>query len=229
MKEKELHHLLESRCTYKLNGSFPHQYKTFYRNKENEALFDLLDQEGFFDFHITNDGSMVNYHQVVAFFFCGGRKRLNNGGVCRKGHHEVHHLDGNTENNSASNLVYVPVQVHLLLTNCQRGVSKLFKRLKRRMEKGDLQNLEIWNKEGKTVKRLFQWLRVVLTKTVLLTCRFLTVEVSIKGLHRYTRGVVKRLKLGLDPSFVRLYHLQLEPLSSIVDHQRGSISADDHS
>lgn len=208
MRDKEISvHTWLSGFDYRLSGSGVHQYKTFYRNENNEDLFTQLYLDGFFDFHTSNGGSIVSYHQIVAFYCCGGREALANGITCVQGHHEVHHLDGDSLNNDGDNLIYVPTLIHYLLTHAQRRILKLFKHF-RKLGRGQVMNLLVWNKNGKVVSRVLDWLRVVLTKTVIKTAATYGVTIHIKELWRFARGVVGRCKLGLDKALlVRSYFL----------------------
>jgi hypothetical protein len=90
-------------------------YITMERRK-NESFFQLLDEIGFFQFHVTNSGWIVGLHQVVAFISYGW-KALKNGFIAKKDEIEVHHIDGNISNNKADNLVYLSKQDHVLVSS----------------------------------------------------------------------------------------------------------------
>lgn len=192
-----------------------HKYITFFRNKANEDLFIKLEKDGFFDFHISNEKkSVVSYHQVVAFYCCGGREMLGKGYTCKSGSHEVHHEDGDTLNNESGNLSYTPVQFHYMFTMAQRRMSKGFKHF-RKLSRNLVQSVLVWNKKGEVVTRVFDWLRSILTKTVIKTAAYLGIEIKVKELWRFARAVVSRCKIGLDKTLlVRSYFLHQEGLSS---------------
>lgn len=84
-------------------------------NSKNKTLFNLLDQAGFFEFHISNNKFIVGLHQIVAYIYKGYRSYIN-GYTVEKGYIEIHHLDSNPRNNHITNLVYVSTQEHLLIS-----------------------------------------------------------------------------------------------------------------
>lgn len=200
---------------YVIGGSGHHRYITFFRKALNEALFSKLEDDGFFDFHISNDRrSVVGYHQVVAFYCCGGKEMLGKGYTCKSGSHEVHHEDGDTLNNESGNLSYTPVQLHYILTMGQRRMSKGFKHF-RKVSRKLMKDLLVWSKKGQIITRVFDWLRSILTRTVIKTAAYLGIEIGVRELWRFARAVVSRCKIGLDKTLlVRSYFLHQEGLSS---------------
>ena len=101
--------LNECKLLVKNNSIWYFEDKDGYRfvtKAKNKRLFELLNEIGFFRFHITNKRkSIVTYHQIVAFLWRGWKLvRYHN--YAEKGKLEVHHLDHNPRNNKPSNLVY---------------------------------------------------------------------------------------------------------------------------
>lgn len=90
--------------------------RLFLNRHHNTLIFQKLDEAGFFRFHCTNrKRKIVGVPQIVAFFTYGW-KALKNGYDAREGQIEVHHIDGNVQNNSPENLVYLSKQDHLLVS-----------------------------------------------------------------------------------------------------------------
>lgn len=84
--------------------------------RRENRLRELLEQAGFFDFHVTNNGNIIGEHQVVAFLFRGGHKALQNGFQVKEGEMEVHHFNSCPWDNRPENLQYLAVQDHKLVT-----------------------------------------------------------------------------------------------------------------
>ena len=153
-------------CSFYFVGKFPHKYKdiNLYKNVE---LKQLLTQHGFFEFHTSNKGNLVYYHQVVAFFECGGIHALKRGFTCVKGQHELHHLNSKTHENQASNLVYITEEGHSLITKHQRAFNKYVKRIKKKSLLSYWTGV-IWNKQGRQVTNFVDWLFYILSVTICL-------------------------------------------------------------
>lgn len=74
--------------------------------KENQEIFELLDQMDFFKFHCTNNGHSCYLHQIN-LYLKEGWKKYKNMEYCKIGELEVHHYDNDVNNNNWDNLVYV--------------------------------------------------------------------------------------------------------------------------
>lgn len=197
MKHKTLKDKLDA-CEIKYVGKYPHRYKVLYREGNNE-LFSWLEEQSFFKFHASNVSKrIVYYHQVVAFFFCGGKEALANGFTCIKGSQELHHIDGHTMNNWISNLVYLTSEIHAAITKHQKALHKYLRVFK----KGQLDSTVIWNKKGKLVTRVLDWLGQILIKTMLKTASSRGINISLKLMGIWIARIVKRLSMGVDSSFV---------------------------
>lgn len=189
--------------TYKFywSGTFPHRYKAFDLTLGvNKALAKWLETEGFFRFHITNvKRRVVYYHQIIAFMFCGGKEALSNGFTCSQHSQEIHHLDGNTSNNYPSNLIYLTSEVHSVITGHQRSLKKYLKKFK----KGTLDNPpSIWNRKGNRIIRWWDWVAMILIKTISSTAKSLRIPLLLKEFGNWIGRIIKRLKVGVDSTFV---------------------------
>lgn len=214
-------------------GSYPHKYIAFDLSlPQNHTLKSLLQLYSFFDFFSSNNGHIVYKHQIVAFFFSGGIQALQNG--FHSSHslashrdqslsfpdgsvlasYEVHHIDGNTFNNHPSNLVFLPTQVHQIVTRGQRRIFKYLKVFGKKLPTDFLDSLLPFNRKGNPVKRIFHWITSILCISILRTSRFLDFSISIKGLYKFARKVLLNFKYKLDPSFTSSFFLPLfsEPL-----------------
>ena len=100
----------------------PHQtvdgYLVCYK-KNKEELFKVLEDNGFFEFHTTNNGFVVSVQQIIAFFNYG-YKALANGFTANYGEVEVHHLDSNCFNNEPHNLVYLSCHDHYIVSQASK-------------------------------------------------------------------------------------------------------------
>jgi hypothetical protein len=83
------------------------------------SLFNLLDKTGIFDFHVTNVQKKIIYQHQVSKFLSNGWRLYANGYFARKGEVEIHHLDGNKQNNDPRNLRYVSPGLNYL---CARAI-----------------------------------------------------------------------------------------------------------
>jgi hypothetical protein len=153
-------------CSFYYVGAYPHKYKAVNLHS-NKPLKQLLIDNGFFDFHTSNKGSLVYYHQVIAFFNCGGIHALKRGFTCVKGVTEIHHLNGKTWDNSPSNLVYITEEGHNIITTHQRSFNKYIRRVKR-SSLLNYWNGVIWNTQGRRVTNFVDWLFFILGLTIAL-------------------------------------------------------------
>lgn len=198
--------LLETEGLF-FSGKAPHNYYAF---SPSPSFFEYLKSEGFFLFHTTNTGKIISLHQVVAFFKCGGKEALANGFTADGGEYNVHHLDGNTHNNNPSNLVYVPASVHANITRIQNNIRKWGKRPSRKQRifnQGDITKVPIWNRNGKAIVRFWDWVNYVIKITVIKFSSYYRIDIDLKGLGMWLIRILKRLKVGVDPSFVPNYLL----------------------
>lgn len=111
--------LLEE-CTSFINKS---GYRCLLR-KENQQLFNTLEDLGFFEFHCTNKQKVIiGYHQAVLYLHNGWKILRYNSQKCAQGKLEVHHFDSNTLNNDVDNLWYVTPQQNCI---CSSIVNKKY-------------------------------------------------------------------------------------------------------
>lgn len=142
---KELRNYLAN-FTSTITGKYPHQYKTYYLDLDcNAELRIRLEADGLFKLHTTNSGWIIREHQIVAFYFCGGREAMNNKLECRWGEVDCHHISSNTFDNHPSNLVYIPSQLHAVITKGQRFFNQYLRLFSEAKWKD---NYVIWNKKG---------------------------------------------------------------------------------
>lgn len=185
---------------YQFLGKYPLRYKVFIRNTINEPLFQYLELHGFFDFHTTNHGFIVSFHQIVAFFKCGGLHALKLGLTCSKHFYEIHHINGNTFDNHKSNLIYVPKILHYELSKCQRRLNKYFTVLSKRIcytLLDSLSSIPIWNKHGKLIFNKSRFCIHILFKTMYQSWLFFKpphIYFSSKNLKLWLSKTIKNLK-----------------------------------
>ena len=186
-------------------GKFPHKYKTYTNCKENQLLFDTLESQGYFNFYINNNKHIVSHHCIIAWWFVSGHVAYKNGFTAPAKEINVHHIDGNTFNNSASNLVYVTTDSHSLISRHQRASNKFLKVFK----KGILHhtNKSIWNRKGNLIYNYSKWLANLILKTVVLTARHNQLDINLKQISRWFRKITNCLKLNLDSTYIPTYFL----------------------
>jgi hypothetical protein len=113
---KEIQTLIESgSLNYIVGGS---GYINLAR-AENEELFELLHQVGYFRFYTSNSGEIVGLHQIVAYLDYGW-KAYRNGFRISGLEVEVHHYNGNTGDNRPENLVYLSRQDHACVSSASK-------------------------------------------------------------------------------------------------------------
>jgi len=211
-------------------GKYPHKYVAYDLSlPQNKELKELLVSNNFFDFFCSNHQKIVYKHQVVAFFCCGGKEAHSNGFKSLSSlsysriqtysfpddsvvaSYEVHHIDGNTFNNHPSNLLFLPTQVHQIVTRGQRRIYKYLKVFGKKLPTDFLDSIRPFNRKGKPVNRIYHWITSILSISILRTARFLNISISIKGLFKFAKSVLINFKYKLDPSFTRSFFLPLLP------------------
>jgi len=189
-----------------LIGKWPQRYKAFNLNlKQNLPLKSWLLSSGFFSFNIKNNGYLVYYHQIVAFFHCGGVHALKRGFVCDSSEVEIHHLNGNTLDNSSSNLVYIPRLLHTEISTLQRRLCKYIKTF-RSSFKGmgvlrKLHSIPFWNKQGRSVQNIKHFVMYVLIRTLKASSSTFKKIINISKFKQW----LKKTSNSLD-TFFPLYH-----------------------
>lgn len=142
-------------------GKYPQRYKIFDLNlTANQNLKTKLIKDKVFDFYIENKGNVISYHQIIAFYFSGGIQALKRGFVAPSSLYEVHHIDGNTNNNQSNNLVIIPKCLHIEITKGQRRICKyikLFSKQSANSLTSLLSKIVVFNTQGRLIhnKNLF--------------------------------------------------------------------------
>ncbi len=191
-----------------LLGKEPHAYFKVMPSAEFNAY---LTKEGFYKLHSSNSGQIVSLHQIIAFFECGGKEALDEGFECDGAEWNVHHYDGNTLNNNADNLVYIPVGLHKNATKIQNNIRLWGKRKSRKQaifNKKDIKKVRAFTKKGKEVKRFWDWVSHIILNTVKRFSRYFKIAIEYKALGMWIIKIIKRLKVQVDPSFVPNYLLK---------------------
>lgn len=203
MDYKQLKDMLDAYPSQRI-GKFPNSYKAFTKTGNTQSLFDMLTEDGFFSLHTSNQKKeIVYYHQIIAFYFSGGKEILQNGGSIHMDHHEIHHLNGNTFDNSPDNLQYLPIEVHNLITSFQRTIERSIrnrKKAKKLISMIKQGKLIIWNRKGQQVKRIKEWIVNLISKTIVLTAKFFYIPLSLKGLLGFLRSLLKNLLGNINPN-----------------------------
>lgn len=189
-----------------LMGKWPQRYKAFNLNlKENKDLKTWLSLTGFFEFNIKNNGYIVYYHQIVAFFDCGGIHALKRGLTCDSSIIEIHHLNGNTLDNQPDNLVYIPRLIHTEITTVQRRLCKYLKTFRQQFKGcGFLQkcdSITIWNKQGRLILNIKHFLMYVLIRTIKSSSLTFKKVINLSQFKKW----LKKTSNSLD-TFFPLYH-----------------------
>lgn len=150
----------------------------FFRKQNNKLLFKQLELDGFFEFHSSNSGEyIVSRHQVVAFYYCGGKEALENGYTCIHGQHEIHHLDGVPGNDHPNNLRYLTVESHREITKIQNetlGLNNFISEIS--ILETILPSPNLWNRRGKAVKSLKGYMANILALTLTFSKKAVTVS-----------------------------------------------------
>ena len=124
-------------------------------NKNNKHLLDQLDKVGLFAFYEDNSGEIIGVSQVIAFLFCGGYDALQRDFTSKN--LEVHHINGEVDENNADNLIYLSKEDHDYVSRC--SFTPNFGRVAK-------QGSTPFNKQGKKVINATHFLINVLQETV---------------------------------------------------------------
>lgn len=182
--------------SYVKSGTFPHRYKIFFKDKNNQPLFDWLESINFFPFYPSKHRrNTASYHQIVAYCFSGGWQAYLNGFVCDADNFsptELHHIDSNTFNNHPRNLQFIPKTVHSILTKAQRSFNKTFKLF----SSINVNYLVCFNRKGNLIVKVEDWFKSIILKTLICTSGFYRVQLNLKAiiqkvacyLNRYFRS-----------------------------------------
>lgn len=151
-------------------GKFPHKYRAYDLNKQNNLeLKTLLTEAGFFEFYTRNKGNVVYEHQIIAYFSCGGIHALKRGITCDSNNVEVHHINGRAIDNRPENLIYLPIVLHAFITKAQRALGKKLRTFRRFIQYNLLEQLEFipfWNKQGRIVIGKIDFVMYILALTM---------------------------------------------------------------
>lgn len=210
-------------------GKYPHKYKVYDLTLPiNNLLKNFLRDNNFFDFFFSNKGHLISEHQIVAFFCCGGRNALDNGFVSDNNlstsreqtfvssdgktfaSYEVHHINSNSFDNSPENLVFLPTQVHQIVTRGQRRIFKYLRVFGKKLPSDFLESIRPFNRKGKPIKRIYHWITSILSFSILFTSYFRSVTISLKGLYKFAKNVLLNFNYKLDPSFTSSFFLDLD-------------------
>lgn len=149
--------------SYFVVGRFPHSYKCFDVTRPcNSAIKSLLEETGYWHFS-NRSRKLVYYHQIIAFLFVGKNKMRFSGADV-----EVHHVDGNTHNNTPSNLVYLSPDDHVLVTKFQRRACtfniKVFKKYKGART--------VFNTKGNKIANWLKFILNIIARSIVATFKF---------------------------------------------------------
>jgi hypothetical protein len=175
-------------------------YLVLFRS-HNRELFSYLTGQGFFEFHATNNGEIVNLQQIVAYFFCGGRQAYLNRFTCSQSYQEVHHYNGDSQDCRPFNLVYVTTSMHKIITRHQRGAfvdipGHYFPDLSTNLT-------PIWNRRGARVRNPHRFLANIIALTLRSTFQWLhNCQGYLLGVVHWINRIVSHLEAGLDTSFI---------------------------
>ena len=169
MIHKELIEILNSYSS-SLLGKYPHRYITFDLNlKSNQTLRLMLEEDGYWNFAPLRSKCLVGYHQIVAFYLCAKDKLDGLGNFV-----EVHHVNGNTLDNSPNNLMYLSPNDHALCTKFQRRASKLSLKLFASIGKKGKRYPTPFNRQGKVIRNWAKFILNVICASVFLTTNWNT-------------------------------------------------------
>lgn len=120
MQYTELLSILDS-FSSTLLGKYPHRYLAFdLTHRNNSPLADMLLTDGYWDFAPTRSSRLIGAHQIIAFYFLPKPSHASSGADV-----EVHHINGNTTDNTPDNLMFLTPGDHALVTKFQRRLAKL--------------------------------------------------------------------------------------------------------
>jgi hypothetical protein len=175
-------------ATNKKNNN--HKYKCFDLTRSvNAPIKDLLLEFGYWKFAPNRSHNLVYFHQIVAFFFVSPKKELNGKGDVLV----IHHISGNTLDNSPNNLVYLTVEDHELVTKFQRKASTFKLNSFFKLGKSLKGARTYINRKGELVKNWARFILGVIALTVAKTYSFSGFKyVSAPKLIKSVVGFAKR-------------------------------------
>ncbi len=152
--------------------------KVIYLSKNNNNIQKLkicLNEINCFNFYSTNSGkNIIGLSQILYFIHTGYKAYLNNY-IVNAHDHEIHHLNGDIQNNRPSNLLLLSSFDHHLVTSFQRANIKHLAdfnmaRLKSNwLSKYDDVISTPFNNQGKSIRNHKHFLCNVIAKTILQT------------------------------------------------------------
>jgi hypothetical protein len=160
MTESQLKEYLNSFSSYYL-GKYPHRYLVFdLNNKNNLGLKDFLSNEGYWLFNPNKSKHLVYFHQIAAFFSKGKYLPHEYGDFV-----EVHHINGNTHDNSWNNLIYLTPSEHHIVTKFQRKLSKIKLKFFFKLNHSNILK-SIYNKQNKLIKNWSKFIISIICSSV---------------------------------------------------------------
>lgn len=183
-----------SQYTHHYTGSHPHRYIAYDLSlPENQSLKSILVSHGFHLLHSTNNLHIVYKHQIIAFYNCGGIHAAKRGFSAPKGLISIHHINGNTFDNRPQNLVYLQDDLHNQITQSQRHVFKGLQVWKKSSSRKVSQLPPIWNKQGRLVKDVLNFILKYLTLTLVKTSQSFNLSISFKSIKSWLHKLKKQL------------------------------------
>lgn len=196
MKHPELVELLES-FSYSLWGNFPHCYKAYNLNlSNNKGLKDLLNEAGYWNC-CGRSKEIVYYHQIIAFFCLEHPVQL--------GELEVHHINGNTLDNSPANLMYLSPEDHKLVTKYQRKLTKLKLKHFFKLSNKLISHRTPFNRRGKPIHNWARFILSIIVLSVVKTARWVDQyhsagSLNIKEVVAFIRRFLNRITQLSNPT-----------------------------
>lgn len=176
------------------SGRHPHRYRAYNLNiPENQPLKEKLEQDGFCGLHCTNNLNIVYEHQIVAYYNCGGIHAGRRGFKAPRGIISCHHINGNTFDNRPQNLIYLQDDLHNEITKSQRRIRKGLKVWSETEAETVTDLVPIWNRQGRPIKNIQQFVLRVLTQTLVNTAITMRLEVKAKRISRWMSKIRKKL------------------------------------
>lgn len=136
---------------------------------------------------------------------------MKQGVVAPMGLWECHHINGCTTWNDPKNIVLLPCIFHDVITKLQKGVHRYMKLFRKSLME-ELNGLIFYDWRGRLVKDNEAWC----TKLIMISCigtyhHCLRQHICdknvrlapVKQIQEWIKKVVKKLKLGIDPTYVQ--------------------------
>lgn len=136
----------------------------------DNLLLRKLHYVGFFLFYTTNNGFIVNVSQISYFLHIGYRA-LARGKTAGKDVLEIHHIDGNVENDTPTNLIGLSTGDHHLVSACQNGTFQYDEFFWQSHKPSNLETP--FNNQGRSIKNRAKFLDQVISQTLKATQRWL--------------------------------------------------------